>query len=108
MYIPKPHNARMAFGLRWERNHPPIWPTVKAALQVVICLLALLSVIAWMTERDLEDRRLAAAEQSAADLKAFVEEAKAVLAKCTSPTGGMIWIGDEMHLCGAAPSGIKR
>lgn len=108
MNIPKPRSARLAFGLRWERNHPPVWPTVKAGLQIVVGLIGLLAVLSWMNERDLTDRRLAAAEQSAANLQEFVEEAKAVLAKCTSPTGGMIWIGDELHLCGAAPSGIKR
>lgn len=80
--------ARRRLGLRWNGNHPPIAPTIKTAAGVVAGLLAMLAVNGLMTERDLSDKRLAQAEQSAASLRQFVDDAKAVPLKCTSRDGG--------------------
>lgn len=59
-----------------------------------ICIL--LGVWSWANERDWQDRNTQ-----------YTKELERVVATCLSAKDQQIWIGDELYLCSATPTGVK-
>lgn len=59
-----------------------------------ICIL--LGVWSWANERDWQDKNTQ-----------YTKELERVVATCLSAKDQQIWIGDELYLCSAHPTGIK-
>ena len=60
-----------------------------------ICIL--LGVWSWANERDWQDKNTQ-----------YTKELERVVATCLSAKDQQIWIGDELYLCSATPTGISR
>jgi hypothetical protein len=64
-------------------------------MKVTLYIAALILVYTFAQERDAQDR-------------AYTQNLERVLATCVaSSSGGPIYIGNELHMCGATPTGIK-
>lgn len=59
-----------------------------------ICIL--LGVWSWANERDWQDKNTQ-----------YTKELERVVATCLSAKDQQIWIGDELYLCSATPTGVK-
>lgn len=66
-------------------------------LQSAAVIVAFVSVIAYMQNKDIE----------ADNHAAYVKELERVVNRCTNRGDNAIWIGDELYFCGAARTGIK-
>ena len=59
-----------------------------------ICIL--LGVWSWANESDWQDRNTQ-----------YTQQLERVLATCMSAKDQPIWIGEELHLCSATPTGVR-
>ena len=90
-------------GVRIRTSHNATWLKVKQWLTCVSWLFLLILTYVFVALVD----QLGEARAEAANAKASVEPALRLLQKCLSPGDNPIYIGDELHMCGTAPTGIK-
>lgn len=83
---------------------------VSGALKVLVAGIAMTLVCMWLAGCMQEIKHLAEKHSAAAIVAATdeINELRKLLATCLADKEGLIWIGDELHLCRAVPMGVKR